>query len=153
MTLKEEIVKQVEKRIPRHLPVEQLRQWLIDQIFSIDKDRKNIANRLKTAPKNKAGRLVNDGDVRAKTKKHYLLMERVYLRDVLGKINQQIKERNLAMHSLNKNEVQIFIEMAKLLEEKYPDIYDETRDTAEINLNIRKRRTKSNYVKMIKKEQ
>lgn len=150
MTLKEDLKKKVEKRIPRYLPIEQLRQWIIDQIKIIDEDRRSITARINVAPKDKTGRLINDSDVRAKTKKHYLLMERVYLRDVLGKTNQQIKERNLAMHSLNKNEVQIFIEMAKLLEENYAEIYDKIRDMAEINLNIRDRRTTSGYVKMIK---
>jgi len=150
MVITEEFKATVERQIPRTMPIEQLRQWVIDRIQRIDEDRRGINERIRTAEKDKSGRLVNDGDVRAKTKGQYLLKERVYLREVLGKVNRKIKERNVAMHSLSKNDVQIFIEMASLLEEEYPDIYDEIRDSAETNLNIREKRTHSGYVKLIK---
>ena len=150
MVITEEFKATVERQIPRTMPIEQLRQWVIDRIQRIDEDRRGINERIRTAEKDKSGRLVNDGDVRAKTKGQYLLKERVYLREVLGKVNRKIKERNVAMHSLSKNDVQIFIEMARLLEEEYPDIYDEIRDSAETNLNIREKRTHSGYVKLIK---
>ncbi len=140
----------VEKKIPRHLPIEQLRQWLIDQINRVDKNRRSINERIRIADKDDLGRLVKDSDVRAKSKNHYLKIERVIYRNKLGEVNQQIKERNVAKHSIGKNEVHIFIEMAKLLEEKFSDIYDELHDQAEINLNIRNKRTTSGYVKMMK---
>ncbi len=53
------------------------------------------------------------------------------------------------MHSLPPGEVQVFIEIAKLLEEKDPEYFDNLRNEAEINLNIRNKRTKSGYVKFM----
>lgn len=150
MIITEQFKAQIEKRIPRTMPIEQLRQWVINRIQVIDENRRGISERIKSAEKDKYGRLINDGDVRAKTKSQYLLKERVYLREVLGQVNRKIKERNVAMHSLSKNDVQIFIEMARLIEEQYPDIYDEIRDRAEANLNIRQKRTHSGYVKIFK---
>ncbi|KAA3614936.1 MAG: hypothetical protein D8M58_10810 [Calditrichaeota bacterium] len=150
MTLKLEEQARLEKKLPGYLPIEQMRQWLIDQINSIDKDRRSIKERLAAAEKDQSGRFIKDGDVRAKTKNHYLKMERLFYRNKLGEINQKIKERNVAKHSIGKNEVHIFIEMAKLLEERDYVLYDEIRDQAEINLNIRKRKTSSSYVKMMK---
>jgi len=150
INLTQEEQSQLEKRVPKHLPIEQLRQWLIDKINTIDQSRGKIKERIKTAQKDESGRLINDGDVRAKTKNHYLKKERLFYRNLLGEVNQKIKERNVAKHSIGKNEVHVFIEMAKILEEKYSEIYDEIHDQAEINLNIRKKRTTSGYVKMMK---
>ena len=150
MTLTTDEQSRLEKKVPRHLPIEQLRQWLIEKIHSIDQDRRSIKERLKSASEDQSGRLINDGDVRAKTKSHYLGKERLFYRNLLGEVNQKIKDRNVANHSIAKNDVHIFIEMARLLEEKHTQIYDELRDEAEINLNIRKKRTTSGYVKMMK---
>jgi hypothetical protein len=127
-----------------------LRQWLIEEIQKIDESRRIIKDRINKAEKDENDRLIHDGDVKAKSKGRYLAMERSILRDKLGQVNRQIKERNISMHSLKKNQVQIFIEMAKLLEENYPEIYDKISDMAEVNLNIRERRSTSGYVQIFK---
>lgn len=150
MILKEDIQIQVEKKVPTKMPIEQLRQWFIEEIQKIDESRRIIKDRINKAEKDENDRLIHDGDVKAKSKGRYLAMERAILRDKLGEVNRQIKERNIAMHSLKKNQVQIFIEMAKLLEENYPEIYDEISDIAEINLNIRERRSTSSYVQILR---
>lgn len=45
-------------------------------------------------------------------------------------------------------QVNVFIEMAKLLEEKYPEIYDRIYDEAICNLDIRERKSHSRYLKV-----
>jgi len=139
----------MERKVPRHLPVEQLRQWVISKIKEIDEARRSINERIKSAEKDSNGRLLNDGDVRAKTKGQYLKKERYFLRDLLVDLNRKIKERNVAMHSVSKNDVQLIIEMNRLLQEQHPDMYYDLRDQAETNLNIREKKTYSGYVKMI----
>ena len=134
----------IERHIPKDLPLEQQRQWLIKEIEKTDEDRREIKGKIKFRNEKKLPikGLCNTSDK--------LFEKRKALRDKLGEINQQIKERNVKMHSLPPGEVQIFIEMVKLLEEKDPDLHDALRNEAEINLNIRANRTHSGYVKLLK---
>lgn len=132
-----------EKRFPADLPLEQQRQWLIKEIEKLDESRREIKAKIKYRNQRKmpVKSLANASD--------HLFEKRREYRDKLGAINRQIKERNIQMHSLPPGEVQVFIEMAKLLEEKDAELFDALRDEAEVNLNIREKRNHSGYVKMI----
>ena len=133
----------IDKLIPQDLPLEQQRQWIIKEIAGIDESRRDIKSKIKFRNQRRLPvKSLNNASDR-------LFEKRKAFRDRLGQINQEIKERNLKMHSLPPGEVQIFIEMAKLLEEKDPDYFDNLRNEAEINLNIRNKRTKSGYVKFM----
>ena len=139
----QELILKLEPKIPRHLPIEQLRQWLLDKVKLLDEERKAIKKTIESrrAYKRPVRYLCDKSDRNFEEREYYMSQ--------VGKVNREIKERNQKMHSLKKGDTQRFIELAKLLEELYPDIYDDLMEQVDINLNIRQKRTNSAYVSMM----
>jgi hypothetical protein len=131
--------------IPKDLPIEQLRKWLAAKIEELDKTKREIRQSMEERKGNPE--FGSDWFIRAKDKVKYLNVERQFYKDRIGEVKKEIKQRNIEKHSLGAGQVNIFIEMAKLLEEKYPEIYDGIYDEALCNLDIRERKSHSGYLK------
>ena len=131
--------------IPKDLPVEQLRKWLAAKIEKLDQTKRDIRQLMKERQDNPD--VGKDWFIRAKDKIKFLNKERQFYKDRIGEVKREIKQRNIEKHSLESGQVNVFIEMAKLLEEKYPEIYDRIYDEALCNLDIRERKSHSGYLK------
>lgn len=131
--------------IPKDLPIEQLRKWLAAKIEELDKTKRDIRQLIKEREGNPE--FGADWFIRAKDKIKYITIERQFYKDRIGEVKKEIKQRNVEKHSLESGQVNIFIEMAKLLEEKHPEIYDRIYDEALCNLDIRERKGHSGYLK------
>lgn len=131
--------------IPKDLPIEQLRKWLASKIEELDQTKRDIRQLMKE--REGSPDFGKDWFIRAKDKIKFLNRERQFYKDRIGEVKREIKQRNVEKHSLGAGQVNVFIEMAKLLEEKYPGIYDRIYDEALCNLDIRGRKSHSGYLK------
>jgi hypothetical protein len=132
--------------IPKDLPIEQLRKWLAAKLEKLDQTKRDIRQLMKERQGNPD--FGKDWFIRAKDKIKFLNKERQFYKDRIGEVKREIKQRNIEKHSLEPRQVNVFIEMAKLLEEKHPEIYDRIYDEALCNLDIRERKSHSRYLKV-----